>query len=63
MSKQTLIDRAVLALVDRRIRQIQIEMLAKLKEAKRTCSPGFAERLETHMRNNDLLPPNDDVRQ
>ena len=52
-----------LALVDHQIRLIQIEMLAKLKEARQTCTPEFVERLETYMRSHDLLPPNVNARQ
>ena len=39
------------------------ELAAKLAQIKRECSPEFAERVETYLRSNDLLPPKDKARQ
>jgi hypothetical protein len=38
-------------------------MLELLKKIKREGRPEFAERIETHLRRNNLLPPDDDARQ
>jgi hypothetical protein len=37
----------------------QKELAAKLAQIKRECSPEFAERVETYLRRNSLLPPDD----
>lgn len=38
-------------------------LLNLLKRVRRDCSPEFADRVETYLRSNDLLPPNDNARQ
>jgi hypothetical protein len=37
----------------------QKELAAKLAQIKRECSPEFAERVETYLRRNNLLPQDD----
>jgi hypothetical protein len=39
------------------------ELAVKLAQIKRECSPEFAERVETYLRSNNLLPPKDKARQ
>jgi hypothetical protein len=51
-----------LAELDREEQRIEAEMLAVLKQIKRDCRPEFAERVETYLREHNLLPRNDDAR-
>ena len=49
----------LLNLLEEREMRGREELELKLAQIKRECSPAFAERVETYLRSNRLLPPKD----
>ena len=53
----------LLDLLEKREMRGREELALNLSQIKRECSPAFAERVETYLRSNDLLPPKDKASQ